>query len=151
MSFKNIVTEGKLVDESKLDGTFKGFNAHTLFPLTNGKYWLQTSIKYWNTEAFNPSIKIYYYQNQHYLIKDGSENFVEVSTIDDVVKSTFKNDFNGWEGQTVFKLDNGEVWEQDEYESYSNNSYQHEALIYNSGLDYRLQVDGNSIAVKKVN
>lgn len=150
MSFKNIISEGKLVEESKLDGTFNGFSVHNLFPLVNGQYWMQTSIELWNNNSFNPTIKIYYYQNQYYLIKDGSENYVEVSMINEVVKSTFKNDFDGWRGETVFELENGQVWKQDQYESDYNNSYHQEALIYYSGLEYRLQVEGKSIAIKKV-
>jgi len=31
------------------------------------------------------------------------------------VESTLAGNFNGWSGYTIFKLDNGQIWEQAEY------------------------------------
>ena len=42
------------------------------------------------------------------------------------------NSFSGWDGDTVFLLQNGEIWKQDEYDYEYGFAFQPEVLIYSS-------------------
>lgn len=150
MSFKEIISEGKLILQSQVNGAFQGFNDKKLFPLANGQFWIQNKYKYWYNYAYRPVIKVYKYQNRNYLIKLGSENFVEVKKLIQVIRATIINDFNGWSGNTIFELDNGQIWKQDEYDYDYNYSYRPEAIIYESGYGYKITVEGKSVGVKRL-
>ena len=83
-----------------------------------------------------------------FLTVDGQKQFVEIELIDDVIKATIVNDFNGWSGDTIFELDNGQIWKQSEYDYDYNYSYRPDAIIYSNGYDYKILVEGNSVGVK---
>ena len=41
---------------------------------------------------------------------------MSVSTTSDVIESQIDGDFEGWDGETVFVLTNGQIWQQDSYD-----------------------------------
>ena len=59
-----------------------------------------------------------------------------------VIESRINGDFDDWEGGTVVKLINGQIWEQTEYHYEYHYAYMPSVLIYNSGGGYKMQVDG---------
>jgi hypothetical protein len=150
MDYHEIRNNGRLVVDSTINGKFEGFNRDKLFELANGQYWIQSIYKYWYHYAYRPKVKIFNYGNRFYLIPEGTNNFVEVKKINDVIKGTIVNNFNGWSGNTLFELDNGQIWKQAEYDYDYNYSYRPEAIIYSVGFEYRLMVEGKAVAVKRV-
>ena len=60
----------------------------------------------------------------------------------DVVESRIDGEFSGWDGDTIFKLQNGQLWQQSSYEYKYQYSYSPEVLIYESGSVYKLRIDG---------
>jgi hypothetical protein len=68
------------------------------------------------------------------------------------IESTIVGDFNGWEGETVFKLDNGQIWEQAEYSYTYSYSYRPEVTIYQTSSGCRLKVEDEdeTILVKQI-
>jgi len=63
------------------------------------------------------------------------------------VESHIEGEFEGWEGETVVKLDNGQIWEQTEYHYHYHYAYRPKVLIYLSGAVYKMKVDGIEKAV----
>ncbi|HHT9138744.1 MAG TPA: hypothetical protein ACFYEK_16055 [Candidatus Wunengus sp. YC60] len=45
----------------------------------------------------------------------------------DVIESHIEGDFEGWEGETIFKLDNGQIWQQSSYDYTYHYAYHPEA------------------------
>lgn len=41
MDYNEIISKGKQVIKSRIDGDFEGFDDENLFPLYNGQYWIQ--------------------------------------------------------------------------------------------------------------
>jgi hypothetical protein len=150
MDYNEIISKGRLVIKSKIDGDFEGFDDENLFPLYNGQYWIQKNYKYWYHYSYMPNITIYEYNNLYYLTLDGQEKFVEVEKIENVIKATIINDFNGWSGNTIFELDNGQIWKQSEYDYDYNYSFRPDAIIYSNGYDYKILVEGKSVGVKQL-
>ncbi|CAA9293331.1 MAG: hypothetical protein AVDCRST_MAG77-4951 [uncultured Chloroflexi bacterium] len=69
-----------------------------------------------------------------------------------VIETRMAGEFNGWEGETVFVLDNGQVWQQASYAYHYRYAYRPKVLIYPSGGVWRMQVEGvsSSIAVQRL-
>jgi len=66
---------------------------------------------------------------------------------DTVIESRIDGDFEGWEGETVVKLMNGQIWIQTEYYYTYHYAFMPEVLIYKSGGGYKMKVDGVDKAV----
>lgn len=60
-----------------------------------------------------------------------------------VIESYIDGEFEGWDGDTIFVLTNGQIWQQDEYSYYYTYRYRPKVLIYrNSTGGYTMRVDG---------
>jgi hypothetical protein len=68
------------------------------------------------------------------------------------IESTISGDFNGWEGETIFKLDNGQIWEQAEYSYMYSYQYRPDVTIYQTASGCRLKVEDEdeTILVRKL-
>ena len=58
-----------------------------------------------------------------------------------VIESEIDGTFNGWDGDTKFKLDNGQIWQQSSYDYTYEYDYRPEVLIYPSGGTCILMVE----------
>lgn len=59
-----------------------------------------------------------------------------------VIESRIDGEFNGWDGETIFRLQNGQIWQQASYAYRYNYAYSPRVLIYRSDSVYKLKVDG---------
>jgi len=57
-----------------------------------------------------------------------------------VVETRIDGEFNGWEGETVYKMMNGQIWQQSSYHYHYHYAYSPEVLIYPSGGRYKIHV-----------
>jgi hypothetical protein len=65
-----------------------------------------------------------------------------------VIESKIDGNFEGWEGETVVKLTNGQVWIQTEYYYGYHYAYMPDVLIYQSHGVWKMIVDGIDKAVR---
>lgn len=85
--------------------------------------------------------------------KDGFEQAIKyltnqkVSSSSDVIESQIDGDFEGWEGETIVKLMNGQIWQQSEYVYSYHYTFMPKVVIYKSGSVYKMIVDGIDKAV----
>ena len=70
----------------------------------------------------------------------------------DFIESTIEGEFNGWEGETIFKLSNGQIWQQVSYAYTYHYSYRPKVFIIKTHGAYKMKVDGVSgtIFVKRL-
>jgi len=61
-----------------------------------------------------------------------------------VIESCIDGDFEGWEGDTIFKLENGQIWQQTSYSYTYHYAYRPEVIIYPTGGKYKMVVVGVS-------
>lgn len=61
-----------------------------------------------------------------------------------VVESQIDGEFNGWSGDTIFKLMNGQIWQQASPDVYIYIAVYPNVVIYPSDGRYKMQVDGVS-------
>lgn len=69
-----------------------------------------------------------------------------------VIESQIDGDFEGWDGDTIFKLTNGQIWQQSLYSYTYHYAYRPNVIIYPTSGGYKMKVDGVSseIYVKRL-
>jgi hypothetical protein len=58
------------------------------------------------------------------------------------IETSIDGEFEGWSGDTVFKLMNGQIWKQSSYNYTYSYKYSPKVLIYKSGGLCKFKVDG---------
>jgi hypothetical protein len=59
-----------------------------------------------------------------------------------VIETKIDGEFEGWDGETIFKLANGQIWQQDSYNYTYHYAYSPDVLIYYVGGRYKMRVEG---------
>jgi len=143
---------GEIVIQTCIDGTFTGWSGYTAFELCNGQVWMQSSYSYMYHYAYRPDVVIYNTGFGYRMQVEGVPDTVDVTPITDFIRTCIDGDFEGWEGDTVFELCNGQVWMQSSYSYTYHYAYRPDVVIYNTGFGYRMQVEGvnKTIAVVRL-
>jgi hypothetical protein len=76
-----------------------------------------------------------------------SESHENATASPSVIASQIDGDFDGWEGDTIIRLTNGQIWQQTEYHYEYHYSYMPNVLIFKSGTVYKAKVEGTDDAV----
>jgi hypothetical protein len=74
------------------------------------------------------------------------------SNTPDVIESEIDGEFHGWAGDTIFKLTNGQIWQQTEYDYDYEYAYRPEVTIFNTSGGFKMKVEDmeDSIYVKRI-
>jgi hypothetical protein len=69
-----------------------------------------------------------------------------------VIESQIDGDFEGWDGETVVKLMNGQIWIQTEYYYEYHYAFMPNVLVYRTPLGWKMRVDGirKSVGVEQL-
>ncbi len=88
---------------------------------------------------------------------ESSDNTVEVSelsfTVSAVMKSTIDGDNNGFDSDTIFKLSNGQIWQQSEYAYSYSYSYRRDVWILKTNQGYKIileDIEDEMVGVKRL-
>ncbi len=131
--------------ESYISGDFNGWNGRTLYKLDNGEYWQQSEYSYSYDYDYHPKVLIYQSGDGYKMhVYDYSGEDVGVQQIYGVIESRIDGDFEGWEGETIYPLTNGQIWQQSTYHYHYHYSYSPKVLIYQSGGGYKMHVEGDN-------
>ena len=68
------------------------------------------------------------------------------------IETAIDGDVEGWEGETIFKLANGQIWQQAEYDYNYFYEYNPDVTIYQTNSGCRMKVDGEdeTLLVKRI-
>ena len=58
------------------------------------------------------------------------------------IETEIDGEFEGWDGDTIFKLTNGQIWQQDEYDYEYQYEYNPDVLIFRDGSNWKMKVEG---------
>lgn len=137
----------QLIYKGRIDGEFQGFDNEVLFKLRNGTYWIQTRYKYWYKYAYCPEVTITKEDGKFFL--NVADKSIQVTPISDVIKSNIKGAFKGCDGNSVYELVNGQIWQQSMYKYEYQYAYSPEVTIYPTSGGYTMRVAGMSIPVRR--
>jgi len=81
-----------------------------------------------------------------------SETLSGRSSCSPAIETRTSGDIEGWSGETVFKLDNGQIWEQAEYSYTYFYAYRPEVTIYqtSSGCRMKVEDEDETILVRRI-
>ena len=131
-----------------ISGSFSGFNQGNIFKLDNGTYWIQSEYEYDYMNEYDPDAVVLESCGKYYLLV--CDKKVEVEQLYNVIESRIDGDFEGWDEDKAYKLENGDVWQQSTYHYEYKYAYNPEALIYShNGTTYML-VDGATAEVQRI-
>lgn len=60
----------------------------------------------------------------------------------ETVESAIDGEFEGWDGDTIFQLENGQVWQQSSYAYTYHYAYNPDVLIFDDGGEWTMKVEG---------
>ena len=138
-----------VIRESQIDGEFEGFANDKLFKLKDGTFWLQTDHTLWRYRASTPKAQIVEIIDQLFLQIEEETEIARVRQIFDVVESKINGIFRGWEGETSYELQNGQIWQQIRYQFENKFAYRPDVLIYNTGSETLMRVEGTTVSVRR--
>jgi hypothetical protein len=74
------------------------------------------------------------------------------ASIPDIFESRIAGEFDGWSGGTVFRLLNGQIWQQSSAAIARHHAEKPGVLIYRSGVGHKMKVEGvdQTISVRRV-
>jgi hypothetical protein len=58
-----------------------------------------------------------------------------------VIESEIDGEFKGWSGETIFKLTNGQIWQQAEYDYTYEYAYMPKVTIFKTSDGYKMKVE----------
>jgi hypothetical protein len=128
-------------------------NHDEIFKLTDRSIW-QVKYEYEYLYEYFPTVIIC--PSRNLLIVDGKKLTVErlsgsggtPSSREAVIESRIDGEFKGWEGESIYKLRNGQIWQQAEYKYRYRYRYAPSVLIFRKGGSYYMQVDGDEEVVR---
>lgn len=65
-----------------------------------------------------------------------------------VIETEIDGDFEGWEGETIWKMSNGQVWQQSSYAYHYHYASDPKVLIYRADGGWKMKVDGDDDTVE---
>lgn len=81
-------------------------------------------------------VPIYKAPNSQYDTQNNTSEFVKP-----IITSQIDGEFEGWEGETIFKLMNGQIWQQSSYAYMYHYAYMPEVEIYETNNGYIMKVE----------
>jgi len=134
--------------QGKIDGEFEGFDDEAVFKMMNGTYWIQARYEYWYHYAYCPDA-ILTEEKGHYNLTVADRS-IEVYPLTDVIESRIDGPFEGWQGDSKYRLTNGQVWQQSAYKYQYKYAYRPEAIVYRSSSGHKMMVAGTIAKVRKI-
>ena len=146
-------------ENSNLQGSISGtVKQGHVFKTTSGNIYEVTGLTLQLVLELQPSVLVLRSGDTYKLIVDGFKEplicrklnttgkdvAASGSSSASVVESQIDGEFTGWSGDTIFKLRNGQIWQQSSYAYSYRYAYAPKVLIYSSGAGYKMKVDGVS-------
>jgi hypothetical protein len=60
------------------------------------------------------------------------------------IETRIAGEFNGWDDEFIYKMTNGEIWQQSNYHYHYHYAYRPEVVIYPTSHGCHIKVDGDN-------
>ena len=159
----------EIYEETSISGMVSGMirRGH-IFRTVSGNIYEVTGLTLQLVLELSPAVLVLRNGGSYRLIIDGFDEPVMCRKLNDrasrspsngtvgtpsIIESRIDGEFEGWDGETIFKLQNGQIWQQSSYAYRYHYAYGPEVLIYKSGSVYKMRVEGvdDDIVVRRIN
>ncbi|MBL66855.1 MAG: hypothetical protein CMO74_00160 [Verrucomicrobiales bacterium] len=163
LSAQGFSADWKVFEKTSLKGTISGLvNKGKVLQTTSGRIYEVTGITIQVVVEVMPECIVLSDGVQYKLIVKGFDeplickllnpNPIAGQAANKVIVSRIKGEFEGWDGDTIFVLDNGQVWKQAAYAYFYKYAYRPKVTIIPNKTGHLLQVEGVSklLPIKQV-
>ena len=136
-------SEWRLVDETTLKGNIRGsVSQGYIFKVSSREYYIINEKVNERVQLRNPEVKIFQNASEFKLFVDGFQRPILCRKVSNVIESQIEGDFNGWDGETIYKLSNGQTWQQSSFAFLRQNLTSPNVYIYTYNGKYKMTVEG---------
>lgn len=128
--------------ESEIVSDFSGFSSGNVFELSNGDLWEQEDYTTEYSYKTRPDIKIVKDGSDDKLYVEGMKKLVKIKKLDIITKSSISSEFKGFQMGNVYKLSNGQNWEQWDATIQISIKIMPRVVIFSSSGTYKMKVEG---------
>jgi hypothetical protein len=154
LSFKvNAQGDWKFVEETYIKGSISGsITKGYIFKISSNEFYIINESTRQRVRTRSPNVKIYQNGSDYKLIIDDFDEEVICKKVKNVIETNIDGEFKGWEGSTLFKMMNGQIWQQSSYAYTYHYAYSPSVLIYEFGGNWIMKVEDvdDTIQVKKL-
>lgn len=138
----NAQSSWELEEETYIKGNISGtITKGYIFKVNSRDYYVVNERKRQRVRTRNPDVKIFKSGNTYKLVIEDFDEPVICKKIKDVIETQIDGDFEGWEGETIFKMMNGQIWQQSSYDYTYHYAYSPEVLIYEFNGSWIMRVE----------
>lgn len=138
----NAQSSWEFEDETYIKGSISGtITKGYIFKVNSRDYYVVNERNRQRVRTRNPDVKIFRSGNTYKLVIEDFDEPVICKKIKDVIETQIDGDFEGWEGETIFKMMNGQIWQQSSYDYTYHYAYSPEVLIYEFNGSWIMRVE----------
>jgi hypothetical protein len=141
-------------DETYIKGSISGtITQGFIFKTNSREYFVVDERTRQRVRSRNSEVKILRSGSDYKLIIEDFDEPLVCKKIKNVVETQIEGEFEGWEGETIFKMMNGQIWQQSTYEYMYHYAYSPEVLIYEYKGSWIMKVEDvdDTIEVSLIN
>ena len=135
--YASICSASQVILQSRIVNDFQGFNSDAVFIMQNGTAWQQSRYTYDYSYKYHPQATIIKHGYEYILIVDGVDEHVTVDYLGKAYEESISGEFDGWDGDTIFKLSDGSIWEQIGGGHESNHHHNPDIYLIEQSLVYK--------------
>jgi hypothetical protein len=154
LSYLSFAQTGWVVtEETNIEGSISGtIQQGTIFKTISGNFYEVTGLTLQLVLELSPEVMVLEKGDIYKLIIKGFDEPLICRKLKNVIETCIDGDFEGWDGKTIFKLCNGQIWQQISYSYTYHYAYRPKLMIYKSGNIYKLKVEGvdKTISVERL-
>ncbi len=147
----------KIEEQTSIPGSVSGtINHGRVFKMASGSIYQVSGFPLELVLELSPDVNVFRTGSGYVLIIEGVKEPIECIQLKPpysssgggqasqgtVMESNIDGEFQGWSGETIFKLRNGQIWQQASYAYTYSYKYCPRVMIYSSGGRYIMQVEG---------
>jgi hypothetical protein len=130
------------IEETEIKGSISGtITQGFIFKISSRDYFVVNERTRQRVRTRNPNVKIFQNGSDYKLVIDDFDEPVICKKIKNVIETQISGEFKGWEGETIFKMMNGQIWQQSTYAYMYHYAYSPSVLIYEFKGSWIMQVE----------
>jgi len=119
-----------LINKSNIKGSISGsITQGYIFNIDRDFYIINERTRQ-RVRTRNPEVQIYQNGSDYKLIIEDFDEPVICKKLNNVIETKISGNFEGWNGNTIFKMMNGQIWQQSSYSYKYHYSYSPNVFIY---------------------
>lgn len=119
-----------LIEDTSIRGSISGSITQGYIFKVSRDFYVVNDRNRQRVRTRNPDVKIYQKGSDYKLIIEDFDEPVFCKKLKNVIETQISGNFEGWEGDTIFKLMNGQIWKQSTYSYTYHYAYSPDVLIY---------------------